>query len=128
MVLVQDAADANLGGKKKIQVLRMEWNSNSVDSRDAQEEMDVIECLKPHADLERLTIEFYGGPRFPLWIEDPSFSAMTHLNLTNCSNCESVPSLGKLPKLQVLFITGMDKVTKVDAEFYGDINYPEKPF
>lgn len=128
VVCVQDAANANLGGKKKIKVLRMEWSSNFEDSRDAQEEMDVIECLKPHADLERLTIEFYGGPRFPLWIEDPSFSAMTHLNLTNCSNCESVPSLGKLPKLQVLYITGMDKVTKVDAEFYGDINHPEKPF
>ncbi|XP_034704012.1 putative disease resistance RPP13-like protein 1 [Vitis riparia] len=121
---VKDARDANLKDKQKIEELIMNWTNDCWDSRNDVDELHVLESLQPYKNLEKLTIAFYGGSKFPSWIGDVSFSKMVELTLKNCKKCMSVPSLGGLSLLEVLCIQGMGKVKSIGAEFYGECMNP----
>lgn len=125
---VQHAFDANLGKKHKLFELGLEWSCNFHDLRNKECEMQVLNLLKPCTSLRELSILFYGGTKFPLWIGDPSFTKLVQLKLSCCRHCTSLPSLGKLPLLRNLCIEGMDAVTTVDFDFYGDGSPLAKPF
>ncbi|CBI35141.3 unnamed protein product, partial [Vitis vinifera] len=120
---VKDARDANLKDKQKIEELIMNWTNDCWDSRNDVDELHVLESLQPHKNLEKLTIAFYGGSKFPSWIGDVS-SKMVELTLKICKKCMSVPSLGGLSLLEVLCIQGMGKVKSIGAEFYGECMNP----
>ena len=121
---VEDAGDANLKNKRKLEELIMEWNDEFWDSRNDADELQVLESLRPHENLERLTVAFYGGSKFPCWIGDPSFSKMVNLTLRDCKKCTSLPTLGGLPLLEVLHIECMGKVESIGDEFYGECKNP----
>ncbi|XP_062001538.1 putative disease resistance RPP13-like protein 1 [Rosa rugosa] len=82
------------------------------------EEREVLEKLQPHLNLERLTIERYGGKMFPGWSGYYSSSALVYLELENCENCISLPPLGQLPSLRELHIRWLNKVVSIGSEFY----------
>ncbi|KAK2639979.1 hypothetical protein Ddye_027774 [Dipteronia dyeriana] len=115
---------AILYDKKKLEVLILEWGIVFDNSRNKDKEKDVLDMLRPHANLKKLAINNYGGSAFPAWIEDPSFSNMVVLRLEGCENCTSLPSLGVLSKLKKLTISGMKKLTKIDSGFYGSCSEP----
>ena len=121
---VEDASGANLKNKQKLEELIMEWNDEFWDSRNDADELQVLESLQPHEKLERLTVAFYGGSKFPCWIGDPSFCKMVNLTLRDCKKCVSLPTLGGLPFLEVLHIEGMGKVESIGDEFYGECKNP----
>uniref|UniRef100_F6HVC0 Disease resistance RPP13-like protein 1 n=1 Tax=Vitis vinifera TaxID=29760 RepID=F6HVC0_VITVI len=115
----QDAMDVDLKGKHNIKDLTMEWGNDFDDTRNEQNEMQVLELLQPHKNLEKLTISFYGGGIFPSWMRNPSFSLMVQLCLKGCRNCTLLPSLGQLSSLKNLRIEGMSGIKNIDVEFYG---------
>ncbi|KAL6328017.1 hypothetical protein AAG906_033281 [Vitis piasezkii] len=119
VVDAQDAMDADLKGKHNIKDLTMEWGNEFDDTRDEQNEMQVLELLQPHKNLEKLTISFYGGGIFPSWMRNPSFSLMVQLCLKGCRNCTLLPSLGQLSSLKNLRIEGMSGIKNIDVDFYG---------
>ncbi|XP_057503726.1 putative disease resistance RPP13-like protein 1 [Actinidia eriantha] len=119
-----DAFKANLKKKKYLEELVLKWGNTTEDS---QNEREVLEKLQPHTNLKCLTIENYGGTRFPDWLGDQSYSKIVSLFLNECHNCFSLPSLGQLASLKCLQIKGMNEITKVGQEFYGDIS-STKPF
>ncbi|RQP01775.2 hypothetical protein POPTR_017G015600v4 [Populus trichocarpa] len=121
----QDALDANLKGKKKIEKLRLIWVGNTDDT---QHERDVLEKLEPSENVKQLVITGYGGTMFPGWFGNSSFSNMVALTLSGCKNCISLPPLGQLSSLEELQIKGFDEVVAVDSEFYGSDSSMEKPF
>ena len=121
---IEDASDANLKKKQKLEELKLEWNNIFWDSRNDADELQVLASLRPHENLERLTVAFYGGSKFPCWIGDPSFSKMVNLTLRDCKKCTSLPTLGGLPLLKVLHIKGMGKVESIGDEFYGECKNP----
>ena len=121
---IEDASDANLKKKQKLKELELEWNDEFWDSRNDADELQVLESLRPHENLERLTVAFYGGSKFPCWIGDPSFSKMVNLTLIDCKKCTSLPTLGGLPLLEVLYIEGIGKVESIGDEFYGECKNP----
>ncbi|GAB4841374.1 hypothetical protein Ancab_022104 [Ancistrocladus abbreviatus] len=82
-------------------------------NNNSEKERDVLENLRPHANLEKLTIVYYGAPNFPSWLGDDSFQWMTFLNLENCAFFDFLPSLGQLPSLKVLRIEGMNKLNNM---------------
>ena len=124
IVKVEDASGANLKNKQKLEELKLKWNDEFWDSRNDADELQVLESLRPHENLERLTVAFYGGSKFPCWIGDPSFSKMVNLTLRYCKKCTSLPTLGGLPLLKVLHIKGMGKVESIGDEFYGECKNP----
>ncbi|KAJ4723264.1 Disease resistance protein [Melia azedarach] len=66
---VRDAMEAEISGKNKLQALLLEWSSNTSNSRDSEIETRVLEMLKPHQNLEELTIKGYGGTKLPIWLQ-----------------------------------------------------------
>ncbi|KAG6741280.1 hypothetical protein POTOM_054513 [Populus tomentosa] len=121
----QDALDANLKGKKKIEKLRLIWGGNTDDT---QHERDVLEKLEPSENMKQLVITGYGGTMFPGWFGKSSFSNMVALTLSGCKNCIFLPPLGQLSSLEELQIKGFDEVVAVGSEFYGSDSSMEKPF
>ncbi|XP_034702883.1 putative disease resistance RPP13-like protein 1 [Vitis riparia] len=119
VVDAQDAMDADLKGKHNIKDLTMEWGNDFDDTRDEQNEMQVLELLQPHKNLEKLAISCYGGGIFPSWMRNPSFSLMVQLCLTDCTNCTLLPSLRQLSSLKNLCIGGMSGIKSIGVEFYG---------
>ncbi|XP_057498846.1 putative disease resistance RPP13-like protein 1 [Actinidia eriantha] len=58
----KDAFEANLKEKKQLEELVLKWGNTTDDSHN---EREVLEKLQPHTNLNCLTIENYGGTRFP---------------------------------------------------------------
>ncbi|GKU91099.1 hypothetical protein SLEP1_g5016 [Rubroshorea leprosula] len=85
---VQDALVANLQNIDGLNELHLEWTSDS--SSSSNEEMQVLNWLKPHSKLRSLTIVSYGGQKFPSWIGDPFFSNLSFLKLKDYLKCSSM--------------------------------------
>ncbi|KAF2293717.1 hypothetical protein GH714_004289 [Hevea brasiliensis] len=122
------AFDANIRKKHNLVELGLEWSRNFHDLRNKECEMQVLNLLKPCTSLRELSISFYGGAKFPLWIGDPSFAKLSQLKLSCCRHCTSLPSFGKLPLLRNLCIEGMDAVKTVDFDSYGEGSRLAVPF
>ncbi|XP_068344264.1 disease resistance protein RGA2-like [Pyrus communis] len=115
---VQDAMKAKFVNKDGLDELVLEWS----DKKDMK--VDVLDSLRPHQNLQVLTITRYGGLKFPLWVGDPLFTNMVLVRLEGCNECQFLPPLGQLPSLKELFISGMSAVENVGIEFYGEGNLP----
>ncbi|KAF2319728.1 hypothetical protein GH714_018274 [Hevea brasiliensis] len=89
---------------------------------------EVIEKMKPHGNLKKLTIIRYGGIQFPSWVGDPLFSNLVSLKLENCFKCTTLPQLGLLSSLKYLVIKEFPNVKVVDREFYGEGMSNSNPF
>ncbi|KAK0600944.1 hypothetical protein LWI29_019865 [Acer saccharum] len=109
-----------LSDKKYLKVLSLEWGSWFDESRDGEVHKKVLDMLQPHQNVEKLTINCYGGTKFSSWVGDRSFSKMTVLELVDCKKCTSLPSIGLLGSLKSLTIKGMNGVKSIGSEFYGE--------
>ncbi|KAM5550917.1 hypothetical protein ABKV19_027321 [Rosa sericea] len=109
-----------LRDKKFLKELCLDWRGrdSSEEGNNTVEEREVLEKLQPHMNLERLTINGYGGKIFPGWSEYYPSSGLVYLNLVNCENCVSLPPLGQLPSLTELHISGLHGVVSIGSEFY----------
>ncbi|GLT30404.1 hypothetical protein SLA2020_052050 [Shorea laevis] len=120
----QDAGEANvyeIQGLNElvlqwIDELARQWTDDFETSRNVSNEEKVLSQLKPHYNLRRLTIKFFGGLKFPSWISDSSLSKLEYLKLRGCQNVTSLPFLGQLPLLKELIIKGM-------PEFNGENSF-----
>ncbi|KAL5802193.1 hypothetical protein ACOSQ4_030498 [Xanthoceras sorbifolium] len=124
VIILEDKIEFILSDKKDLKVLLLEWGSRFDESRDEEVDKKVLDMLRPHQNLEKLTIEHYGGTRFSTWVGDSSFSKTTVLTLKNCKKCTSMPSLGLLSSLKSLTIEGMGGIKSIGFEFYGDGSKP----
>nr|XP_024929762.2 putative disease resistance RPP13-like protein 1 isoform X1 [Ziziphus jujuba var. spinosa] len=115
VVNVEDVSKASLKDKKYLNQLSLKWEH---DNDDAPKQMEVLEKLQPHTNLEKLYIEDYGGMSFPNWVGHHSFSRIVEVELGDCKNCYWLPTLGQLPSLTSLRIAGLDMVERIGDEFY----------
>uniref|UniRef100_A0A6P6G6D0 putative disease resistance RPP13-like protein 1 n=1 Tax=Ziziphus jujuba TaxID=326968 RepID=A0A6P6G6D0_ZIZJJ len=125
VINVEDALEAKLLNKKYLEELQFSWKGEPDDSR---HDMDVLDKLMPHMNLEMLYIKGYGGTRFPNWLGNRSFYNIVFIELSGCKYCNCLPSLGQLPSLKTLNIYNLYGVVTVGAEFYGDSSAAIKPF
>ncbi|XP_048135906.1 LOW QUALITY PROTEIN: putative disease resistance protein At3g14460 [Rhodamnia argentea] len=116
---VRDAVNASLFGKLGLTNLSLQWEEHFGNLRNHEREAQVLDSLRPHTNLENLTISHYGGARFPSWLDDSSYSKIVSLCLRGCPNVISIPSLGQLPLLKELSLEGLHAVRVTGPEFYG---------
>ncbi|KAM5585640.1 putative disease resistance RPP13-like protein 1 [Rosa sericea] len=122
IVHVTDALETNMRKKKYLDELVLEWGGKSGDTDDTQKDRDVLENLQPHTNLKEVTIQSYGGTRFPGWLEDLSnVSNLVRLHLLDCGNCLSLPSVEQLPSLQELEIEGFNGVVTVGSKPFPNL-------
>nr|ACJ22816.1 NBS-LRR type putative disease resistance protein CNL-B19 [Phaseolus vulgaris] len=110
-----DALKANLKDKRLVE-LKLKWKSDHMPD-DARKENEVLQNLQPSKHLEDLSIWNYNGTEFPSWEFDNS--NLVFLRLENCKYCLCLPPLGLLSSLKTLYISGLDGIVSIGAEFYG---------
>ncbi|KAL3748932.1 hypothetical protein ACJRO7_010078 [Eucalyptus globulus] len=115
----RDASEADLIGKRGLKKLFLYWGENFRNLRNGKHEALVLHYLRPHINLEHLSISHYGGARFPSWLDGPSYSKIVSLCLRYCPNVTSLPPLGQLPSLRELSFKGLHAVSTIGPEFYG---------
>ena len=120
----EEAKSAKLSEKKGVNKLGFHWNSEREGTINDE---DVLEGLQPHPCLQSLKIENFQGEKFPSWILGKNSSGglflwdhLLEIFLKNCNKCEQIPTLGHLSHLKVLEIEGMNNVTCIGTEFYGN--------
>ncbi|XP_062174362.1 putative disease resistance protein At3g14460 [Alnus glutinosa] len=119
-----DALKACLKDRKYLEELVLEWNASNI----AECQISLLDNLRPHSNLKRLTINNYDGESLSDWVWHHSFSNIESLRLENCKRCHNLPPLGWLPCLKDLSVLGFEQVVKVDHEFYGSDSSTVKPF
>ncbi|KAF8025145.1 hypothetical protein BT93_F2097 [Corymbia citriodora subsp. variegata] len=116
---VRDVVDANLIGKQGLSNLFLHWGESFGNLRNDEHKALVLHSLRPHTNLENLTISDYGGAIFPSWLDGPSYSKMVSLCLRGCPKVASLPSLGQLPSLRELSLEGLNSISMIGSEFYN---------
>ncbi|CAI0461790.1 unnamed protein product [Linum tenue] len=102
VTIPRDALQANLKGKKNIKKLKLEWDNGD---GDFMSHMEVLEQLQPHRNIESLSIDGYGGSRFPAWVGDSAFPLLQELYIRECPALTGALP-GHLPSLTTLKIEG----------------------
>ncbi|CAL5089791.1 unnamed protein product [Urochloa decumbens] len=135
------AAAANLWNKLGIQKLTLEWSeltnfskplsdpqgnaiSGISDSRgpgSSPAKDQVFKCLKPHSNLEELSIKNYNGSFSPTWSGWLPLDRLASIELKDCHNCKELPPLGCLPSLKHILIQSLPSIKLVGSEFFGDV-------
>ncbi|CAN1822906.1 Putative disease resistance RPP13-like protein 1 [Linum perenne] len=121
VVNARGAEIANLKEKPLLDELVLEWTDDLHCQRDENLELLVIDSLQPHHSLQKLTVKFYAGLKFPLWMTDRTFNSIVELQILNCRKIKSLPPLGQLASLKKLSIKGADGVREVGSELCGVI-------
>uniref|UniRef100_A0A6N2MPN4 Disease resistance protein RGA3 n=1 Tax=Salix viminalis TaxID=40686 RepID=A0A6N2MPN4_SALVM len=107
---IEDDEEAQLiTNKKRLLCLELNFCDNHEDG-------NLIEVLQPPSDLERLSINRYGGIGLPNWMM--ALTRLQELRLICCGNLEVLPPLGRLPNLESLVLSKMG-VRRLDAGFLG---------
>ncbi|XP_039129029.1 putative disease resistance protein RGA1 [Dioscorea cayenensis subsp. rotundata] len=75
---------------------------------------DVLEALKPPSGVKQLTVSYYPGKQFPIWMgEMQQFQYLHRIELSECRECEQLPPLETLPNLADLSISDMDGIKHI---------------
>jgi len=126
---VAQASTANLWNKLGIQKLTLEWSEltnfnqslcdpqgNAVSCMSDSQQPgisatadQVLKCLKPHSNLEELSIKGYNGSFSSSWLGWLPLDRLASIELKDCHNCKEVPPLGCLPSLKHILIQSLPK-------------------
>ncbi|KAJ6417863.1 hypothetical protein OIU84_001279 [Salix udensis] len=107
---IEDDAEAQLiKNKKRLLCLELNFCNNHEDG-------NLIEVLQPPSDLERLSINRYGGIGLPKWMM--ALTRLQDLTLSGYGKLEVLPPLGRLPNLESLELNRVE-VRRLDAGFLG---------
>ncbi|XP_047964558.1 putative disease resistance protein RGA3 [Salvia hispanica] len=114
----KEVMKANMLEKPNLHELVLQWDE--VDFSERNDE-SVLEGLRPHANLKKLTIDGYRGKRFPTWLQGEGSILPLHnlikLNLTGCSECEEI-TLYHLPNLRSFFIRELKSLKCLPKRFF----------
>ncbi|PKI62645.1 hypothetical protein CRG98_016916 [Punica granatum] len=123
---VGDATEAALNAKTGLTSLILRWGKDEgpASARDAENQMQILSWLQPHANIKNLEIGGYGGTKLPSWIGGLSFVHLEQVRLCNCRKTEMLPSLGVLPQLKEVEVRRMDAICAVGPEFCGNMVKP----
>ncbi|KAH7677206.1 P-loop containing nucleoside triphosphate hydrolase protein [Dioscorea alata] len=113
-----DARKANLGNKQLIHTLRLSWGKSSWGSDDEccsmENAEEVLEALKPPSGVKKLTVSYYPGKQFPMWMgERQQFQYLHSIILYKCKACEQLPPFEILPCLESLEISRMHGIKHI---------------
>ncbi|XP_022631659.1 putative disease resistance protein RGA4 [Vigna radiata var. radiata] len=122
-----DAKEANLIGKKELNILELSWDGNANPKGSNVSVERVLEALEPPSTLKSFEINGYQGRQLSSWMRNSGvLRDLVDVRLSDCENCEELPPLGKLAHLKRLKVSGMKNVKWIDGETYDGVE--EKAF
>ncbi|KAB2628000.1 disease resistance protein RGA3 [Pyrus ussuriensis x Pyrus communis] len=108
------------------QFFHLEINSKDVFYKQTKSTIEIPNALRPHENLESLSISYHSGTTCPNWMM--SLHNLRTIYLYKWSDCKFLPPLGKLPYLEKLTLWSMEKVEKIGGEFLGIVDSDETSF
>uniref|UniRef100_A0A8R7V2M9 R13L1/DRL21-like LRR repeat region domain-containing protein n=1 Tax=Triticum urartu TaxID=4572 RepID=A0A8R7V2M9_TRIUA len=124
----ENAKEANLNQKKTLSELFFSWDQEIDDGpRDiACNVEEVLQCLEPHSNIQKLEIRGYGGLEISQWMRKPEmFHCLRELKMSGCTKCKSIPVIWFSMSLEILVLQKMDNLTtlcnNLDVECGGCI-------
>ncbi|XP_044958629.1 putative disease resistance protein RGA1 [Hordeum vulgare subsp. vulgare] len=120
----ESAKEANLSQKKNLSDLLFSWGQEIDDEpRDVEE---VLQCLEPHSNIQKLAICGYVGLEITQWMRKPQmFDCLRELKMFGCPKCKSIPLIWFSVSLEILVLQWMNNLTtlcnNLDAEAGGCI-------
>ncbi|KAK8472167.1 hypothetical protein PHAVU_002G130666 [Phaseolus vulgaris] len=122
-----DAKQANLTGKKDLNILELSWGGNANSEGNNINVERVLEALQPPSTLKSFEMKGYQGRQLSSWMRNGAvLRDLVEVRLLDCDNCEELPPLGKLRQLKRLHVSGMKYVKWIDGESYDGVE--EKAF
>ncbi|KAK7367061.1 hypothetical protein VNO80_09068 [Phaseolus coccineus] len=122
-----DAKQANLIGKKDLNILHLSWGGNANSEGSNVNVERVLEALQPPSTLKSFEMKGYQGRQLSSWMRNGAvLRDLVEVTLLDCDNCEDLPPLGKLPQLKRLEVGGMKNVKWIDGDSYDGVE--EKAF
>ncbi|XP_048546431.1 disease resistance protein RGA2-like [Triticum urartu] len=121
----ENAKEANLSQKQNLSELLFSWGHEIDDEpRDVEE---VLQCLEPHSNIQKLEIYGYHGLAISQWMRKPHmFDCLRELTMSHCPKCSSIPVIWLSVSLEILVLQRMDNLItlcdNLDVEFGGCIN------
>ncbi|KAL0910700.1 hypothetical protein M5K25_018781 [Dendrobium thyrsiflorum] len=115
----EDAMNANLQSKPYVERLTLIWNCGKYDEC-ARNDKAILEGLKPHTNLKKLSIYGYNNSSFPSWFGNPHYSSLTKILLISFysnEECKFLP-LSKLPSLTSLKIIHNNGIIRMGQDFW----------
>ncbi|OEL29750.1 Disease resistance protein TAO1 [Dichanthelium oligosanthes] len=114
----EEAQRIKLVKKQRIEKLELAWTRGANEFVDGEK---VLEQLAPPATVKIFSLQGYKSASFPSWMMDIAtfLPRLESITLRGLPSCGKLPPLGQLPNLQVLHISQMDKIRKIDGELYG---------
>ncbi|KAI9115190.1 hypothetical protein K1719_013509 [Acacia pycnantha] len=112
---------ANLKAKQ-LHTLKLWYGRYNYNRNEAQHQEQVLEALEPNHNVKDLTVQGYGGTKFPKWLASTSqfLPNVVSLWLWDCPNIVNLPPLGQLHSLQELRLSGLDGIKVIGEELYGN--------
>ncbi|XP_044958630.1 putative disease resistance protein RGA1 [Hordeum vulgare subsp. vulgare] len=120
----ENAKEANLSQKQNLSELLFTWDQKiDDDPRDVEE---VLQCLEPHSNIQKLEIRGYHGLEISQWMRKPQmFDCLRELKMFGCPKCKSIPVIWFSVSLEILVLERMDNLitlcNNLDAEAGGCI-------
>lgn len=112
----KDTDDGKESLESCIEALRDQWDNYSKTAE------GVLEALRPHTSLKKLSINFFEGRTLPLWMMELFLPSLTSVSLSSCIRCTHLPAFGQLPCLEVLTLSTLPAIKCLGSEFYGGNN------
>ncbi|KAM3192659.1 hypothetical protein ACQJBY_069706 [Aegilops geniculata] len=119
----EEAVKSRLDLKEHISKLELEWGSCD-GAHDMDKGFEVLDVLKPHRNLDDLTISGYPGVKSPSWLESDWLRRLKLICLRDCNRWEVLPPLGDLPFLRTLEVRRMEEIKALGQEFFGHAGFP----
>ncbi|XP_017426264.2 putative disease resistance protein RGA3 [Vigna angularis] len=122
-----DAKQANLIGKKDLNVLHLSWDGSANPKGSNVSVERVLEALEPPSTLKSFEMNGYQGRHLSSWMRNNAvLRDLVKVTLSDCDNCEELFPLGKLAHLKRLNVSEMKNVKWIDGETYDGVE--EKAF
>ncbi|XP_031286147.1 putative disease resistance protein RGA3 [Pistacia vera] len=109
---IENGSLANLNDKQFLQSLILHWGRSRHGEVEGIDEV-MLEGLKPHPNLKKISIKSFMGVKFCNWFS--SLTNLTSISIERCGHCQSVPPLNKLPHLKSLslqFLSGLEYISE----------------
>ncbi|CDP21219.1 unnamed protein product [Coffea canephora] len=121
--LVKDrkgAEEAKLSEKANLFSLRLKWARPWHREGHNYNDEKVLDCLRPHPNLEELVIENFMGDQFPRWLMDlptaTTLPKLASLTFNCCNRCRELLPLQNFTSLKELVITNCGGLTNLPGD------------